>query len=841
MGFLKGYVRNRNRPEGSIIEGYTSEEVTEFCTGYLEGVKSIGVPKSRHAGRLAGVGVVGAKLFDPSDDNLQLAHFVILFPAISSCATDHRPPQFYTFVEEKMSNKRTRGIAKCNKIFTDPDKFTIKFNEKGVAIGENAGLFKSWIGIEFRKRIPYHQLATDIDKKVYDNVWEYIKYAKKGISPFEDHKHLDRSKWDSFVSKVQSEDFEEKSQKAQMSAKQNNDHSHLGRAGVVGLMKNWKCRWNDLLLRYPHLSFMQDERLQILTASKAEYNPVTKLFELGEHLLSKCALTGTLQEVNAKESEMNEVSTYGESRKDFITKIVGKGLQHGRCTWLVSTVIGATVGSPLRKKRKKTNEVERVREEVDTMQRGRYQAATAPHASSTVHLPEIKSVSKCDLIWPFYDECPDLVLAHGMVYPTTDMILHGNPMRGDYVKVHVDLVNEDYKKVLVPQYTRSDEVIDMESTLGTYIQWPRKAIKLLNTCSSRESIAQDHQPFQHFEGYRPMQVEDYRPAQFNDESLLNRMIQSTDHTEHVQFSNPNVNSNAIKDILGPHDTTNVPYPNANPNFHKDAKKIAQLLKEAEKRPKQIYTLAKQLARVSTLTRTIDVSSPSGMHREGFTDIIEVESMMQLCVNGMVDIGVLNWYTMYLYKFGRLLGFGQTAYFNPRMIELSLCNNNEALAISHIKDVMKHHDDKQFFMAPYLSGCHWTLIMIRRNLKDKKCYGFIIDSIRKGHTSSSYIITSLLERAVGRKISWQMVKCYQQVDKWECGYYVMKAMYDFVITCKEHLEFVNKFIIRKKITLEQGFNDKLKTKIMNSNCSFASDGKFLRWAVNCAEPENEVKK
>ncbi|KAD6795050.1 hypothetical protein E3N88_05946 [Mikania micrantha] len=36
MGFLKGYVRNRNRPEVSIVEGYASEEVIEFCTSYLE-------------------------------------------------------------------------------------------------------------------------------------------------------------------------------------------------------------------------------------------------------------------------------------------------------------------------------------------------------------------------------------------------------------------------------------------------------------------------------------------------------------------------------------------------------------------------------------------------------------------------------------------------------------------------------------------------------------------------------------------------------------------------------------------------------------------------------------
>ncbi|KAJ9552586.1 hypothetical protein OSB04_016631 [Centaurea solstitialis] len=42
---LLGYVRNRSRPEGSIVEGYASEEVIDFCTDYLTGVKNIGIPQ----------------------------------------------------------------------------------------------------------------------------------------------------------------------------------------------------------------------------------------------------------------------------------------------------------------------------------------------------------------------------------------------------------------------------------------------------------------------------------------------------------------------------------------------------------------------------------------------------------------------------------------------------------------------------------------------------------------------------------------------------------------------------------------------------------------------------
>jgi hypothetical protein len=55
-GIVKGYVRNRDRPDGSIIRGFLTEEGILFCTNYLEIVKSIGVPVNKHDGRLEGVG-----------------------------------------------------------------------------------------------------------------------------------------------------------------------------------------------------------------------------------------------------------------------------------------------------------------------------------------------------------------------------------------------------------------------------------------------------------------------------------------------------------------------------------------------------------------------------------------------------------------------------------------------------------------------------------------------------------------------------------------------------------------------------------------------------------------
>ncbi|XP_076924735.1 uncharacterized protein LOC143587292 [Bidens hawaiensis] len=78
MGVLKSYIINRNRPEGSIVTRYASDEVIEFCTDYVEGVKSIGLPQSHHSCKLQGEGGVGMKLFNPHKESLELAHFYVL-------------------------------------------------------------------------------------------------------------------------------------------------------------------------------------------------------------------------------------------------------------------------------------------------------------------------------------------------------------------------------------------------------------------------------------------------------------------------------------------------------------------------------------------------------------------------------------------------------------------------------------------------------------------------------------------------------------------------------------------------------------------------------------------
>ena len=79
MGVLKKYVHNRARPEGSISKGYGTEEVIEFCVDFIPDLKPIGVPQSRHEGRLSGKGTLGKKATISMDGHsFTQAHYTVL-------------------------------------------------------------------------------------------------------------------------------------------------------------------------------------------------------------------------------------------------------------------------------------------------------------------------------------------------------------------------------------------------------------------------------------------------------------------------------------------------------------------------------------------------------------------------------------------------------------------------------------------------------------------------------------------------------------------------------------------------------------------------------------------
>jgi hypothetical protein len=79
MAVLKKCVRNHSRLEECIDKRYGAEEIIDFCVDFINDLSPIGVPMSRHEGRLKGKGTLGKKsnMYIP-DNEIRKANFTVL-------------------------------------------------------------------------------------------------------------------------------------------------------------------------------------------------------------------------------------------------------------------------------------------------------------------------------------------------------------------------------------------------------------------------------------------------------------------------------------------------------------------------------------------------------------------------------------------------------------------------------------------------------------------------------------------------------------------------------------------------------------------------------------------
>lgn len=83
MKTLKGYVKNRARPEGCIAECYLAEERMRFCGAYIKKAASVGIRSSRNEdlenGLVEGRSISQGKEKILEEHVLQAAHRYVLF------------------------------------------------------------------------------------------------------------------------------------------------------------------------------------------------------------------------------------------------------------------------------------------------------------------------------------------------------------------------------------------------------------------------------------------------------------------------------------------------------------------------------------------------------------------------------------------------------------------------------------------------------------------------------------------------------------------------------------------------------------------------------------------
>ena len=112
---LKGYVKNRNRLEGCIVENYIAEESIEFCSKYMSNADPIGLPTSRLF-MLKGLSVA---VHSPvNQDEWEKACLYVL----------HNAKEVEPFIEVHMTELRVTNPRKtrCEKWIQDEHNWTFR-------------------------------------------------------------------------------------------------------------------------------------------------------------------------------------------------------------------------------------------------------------------------------------------------------------------------------------------------------------------------------------------------------------------------------------------------------------------------------------------------------------------------------------------------------------------------------------------------------------------------------------------------------------------------------------------------------------------------------------------
>ncbi|KAM0053127.1 putative Ulp1 protease family catalytic domain, papain-like cysteine peptidase superfamily [Helianthus debilis subsp. tardiflorus] len=107
----------------------------------------------------------------------------------------------------------------------------------------------------------------------------------------------------------------------------------------------------------------------------------------------------------------------------------------------------------------------------------------------------------------------------------------------------------------------------------------------------------------------------------------------------------------------------------------------------------------------------------------------------------------------------------------------MCQRNPKAVTYHILSLATHHIDKDFILAPYLANKHWSLFIIAQHIR----HVYILDStkIKCKKNALDYRLSSLIPTALGYQFDYTMVDCKQQKGGWECGYMILRHMFDFV--------------------------------------------------------------
>ncbi|KAJ3676005.1 hypothetical protein LUZ60_003417 [Juncus effusus] len=676
------------------------------------------------------------------------------------------------------SGKRARTA--CEKLRKKaPSSIHVEFEEDGTPTGPLAANFTTYLAVLARDHIPCTiEDWRRVDVQLKEDLWTEVKdywnivddtHKKKIIRRMgEDWKswkgrlvrdfirrpnpknpcdvfNISEEAWAEFRRQKESDDFKRKSEKGKEAQKHNIHPHRLGSAGYKGL----KSDSNEVILSSSSssgVSSVVDSRSWRWLRARAK--PTAE----GFLTVPNPATNEVLQRVETKVQEASQGLFQSDRYNDILSSSIGTpehpGRIRGHSTFAtLSTVYGkvprkktshagcitqaeldAKINSALAKQAEEFNEQIRMLasklNDAPHLQtspqdfRPPTQMSSNP-VSAQQHIQENQGPTPCKL-WVLHDE-GRIFVAHGKLYPSGPGVsIHNIPIPPDHVRVCIDNVIEGLAYVRVP--CPVDDTEHVGQLIGTYVAWPAHLVELPDKAVTAKKSAP---------------VKKKKP----DMALI-----------------------------------------ATPAVERDSIVDEATLLTMNKKSKWLYTVL-----MSQPPDIWDFDIPFGEEAFGIDGSIclSISDIVDLFKNDWLNVSILQIFCMVCARQCAEFGLDNFLFVDPYRCSESMVASDLSAAASYLADVMKAaQNPDSYILLPYISREHWILLAIQMskfnvyivNPTNQNVPGLLIYNALNIATR---IFCSDKDMKSHKKLTYSRIKGPLQPGGSECGYYVMRTMWDII--------------------------------------------------------------
>ncbi|XP_031122760.1 uncharacterized protein LOC116025605 [Ipomoea triloba] len=161
--------------------------------------------------------------------------------------------------------------------------------------------------------------------------------------------------------------------------------------------------------------------------------------------------------------------------------------------------------------------------------------------------------------------------------------------------------------------------------------------------------------------------------------------------------------------------------------------------------------------------------------------VMIEDIEDLFTMNWLDVSIIQVFIRYLYQLCKKSKVSSIGFMCPTQISKANVDMNLEAVIAYLRNTISELQDKTFILAPYHQVNHWLLLVICTSSR----MVYVLDPMQCDRDLEIKSVLNMVFRTFTNqrgararcRVDWKNIKCPCQPGNSECGYYVMRYMYD----------------------------------------------------------------